>query len=545
MERTGSLLGLLGATALVYVVYRRFTRISLADIPGPDPESFLLGNLPHVFHVQREQVGDVDFDWQRRFGGVARIKAPFGEDMLWIADPKALQYVYHVAGYDFAKQPERRVISRLVGDRGIAWADGDAHRRQRRVMLPAFGATEAKALLPVFQGCAERLASKLREALRESPGGACILNIPKWLSAATLDAIGEAAFGYKFGALQDAENELAGAYFNFLADIFTAPSRGRVFFQSVAHYVPMWIQEILYDILPGKGLEKARVNKAVAHKVAERLLEDKARALSVEKTGRDVMSLLVKANASEDAKKRLTKEEMKSLIRTIMLAGQETTSTTLSWALLELAKRPEIQSQLRAEIWAKESAIRDRGDTDFAPPDLDSMPYLQAVLREVLRVYPAVYHNFRQAARDVVLPLSKPLTTVSGKTITEIFVPEDTRVVLSIVGYNRDVDVWGEDAHVFNPQRWMNDQVKDGHSIGVYSNLLTFSGGVRGCIGWRFAIHEMQAFLVELISGFEFSLTDDIQRLRREASSVMLPTLAGETEKGVQLPLKVSAVARE
>ncbi|EMD32991.1 hypothetical protein CERSUDRAFT_57694, partial [Gelatoporia subvermispora B] len=106
---------------------------------------------------------------------------------------------------------------------------GDGHRRQRRVMLPAFGAAEAKVLLPVFQGCAERLSIKWREVLTESPDEACVLNIPKWISAATLDAIGEAAFGYKFGALEDSDNELAGAYFNFL--YVDSPSLSKAYYR--------------------------------------------------------------------------------------------------------------------------------------------------------------------------------------------------------------------------------------------------------------------------------------------------------------------------
>ena len=120
-----------------------------------------------------------------------------------------------------------------------------------------------------------------------------------------------------------------------------------------------------------------------------------------------------------------------------MLAGQETTSNTLSWALLELAKQPAIQRRLREEVRAMERTIRERGDADFTVADFEAMPYLQAVLKEILRFYPAVPHTYRQSLRDDVLPLSKPVTTRSGKVITEVPIRAGLRLILSVCAYNR------------------------------------------------------------------------------------------------------------
>ncbi|EMD32992.1 hypothetical protein CERSUDRAFT_161087 [Gelatoporia subvermispora B] len=533
---------LLSIVILAYVLYKHYTRISLRKIPGPEPKSFILGNLVEVFH---EQAGEADLKWMHRFGGIARIKGPFGEDMLWISDPKALQYIYQTSGYNFPKLPERRMVSRLVGGRGLSWADGETHRRHRKVMLPAFGAPEARPLVPLFRGCAERLASRWREILECSDGHSGVMNVPRWISLATLDAIGEAAFDYKFGALEDADNELAKAYVNLLAETCGTPSPGKIFLQSMAYFVPMRVQEFLYDNLPGNGLDKARTTKEVGRRVAQELIKMKMDAVAMDKTSRDVMSILVKANVSENEVTRLTEDEMVAQMRTIMLAGQETTSNTLSWALFELAKQPRVQSRLRDEIWAKETEIRERGGIDLTASDLDSMTYLQAVLREVLRFYPAVYHTYRQSGKDDILPLSRPVTTRSGEVIHEVPIPKSTRLVLSIIAYNRNSDAWGDDADKFIPERWLHRKVNHGPTLGAFSNLLTFAGGVRACIGWRFAVYELQSFLVELLTHFEFDVTDDLKRLRRESSVVMVPTLAGEIHKGAQLPLKVSLIQRE
>jgi len=74
---------------------------------------------------------------------------------------------------------------------------------------------------------------------------------------------------------------------------------------------------------------------------------------------------------------------------------------------------------------------------------------------------------------------------------------------------------------------------------------MSFSSGVRACIGWKFAVMEIQAFTVELVGNFEFSLTPESQRIRREAALVMVPTVEGQVEKGAQLPLRVRIASRD
>lgn len=526
---------LLLTLACIYAMIRRLRKPSVSNIPGPQPESFLMGNLSEL---HQGQAAVADFEWQTVYGGIARIKAPFGEDMLWISDPKALQYIYQTSGYNFPKQPERRAVSRLVGDHGLTWADGDTHKRQRKVMFPAFGGPESRALLPIFEHHAEQVAIRWKEILETAPEHSAILNVIQHISPATLDAIGEAAFDYKLGCLDNSDNELAKAYLNLVADIFARPSKSKILFTSIAHYLPMRLAEFLYDHLPGKGLQKARFNRDVAHSVAEGLLQSKSQALMLGKGSRDVMSMLVKANASENDLSRLTHDEMIAQMRTIMMAGQETTTNTLSFALVELARYPHYQSRLRAEIRAAKRTVRERGDVSLSVQDMESMPFLQAVVREVLRFHPVVPHTYRQAGKDDVLPLSKPLTLRSGEVVTEVAIPAGIRLVLSVAGYNRDKGIWGEDAHTFNPERFLHRSGKRGPTVGVFGNILTFSGGVRACIGWRFALYELQAFIVQLISNFEFALTDDIKRLRRDNAVIMVPTLEGEN--GVQAPLRVS-----
>jgi len=276
-------------------------------------------------------------------------------------------------------------------------------------------------------------------------------------------------------------------------------------------------------------------------------VQEKAESLLAGKGNRDVFSLLVKANMDAEAKDKLTEEELLAQMCTIMVAGHETTANSLSWILLELARHPEIQCRLRSEIREVEAAIRARGDTQFTATDFDAMPYTTAVIKEGLRYHPATPHMHRVATEDDILPLSRPVTTKTGEMIDEVVVTKGTLIVASIAAYNRNTELWGEDAHTFNPERWLDGVASKNKDIavGVYSNLMTFASGPRSCLGWHFAVLEIQTFLVEVIGKFEFRMTDQAARVSRQLSGVMVPMVDGEPERRIQLPLAVSVAARE
>ncbi|CAL1711674.1 unnamed protein product [Somion occarium] len=535
----------LACSVILYAFYKRITRrILLSEVPGPEPGSFWLGNLPQVL---QSEVGEVDWRWQEQFGGIVHMKGSFGDDRLWVSDPKALQYIYQTSGYNFPKQPERRVLSRLLSGEGILWADGEVHKRHRKAMLPAFGQAEARALVPIFNRCAAAITQKWRDRLLDTPEGSVDLNVALWLSSAALDAIGEAGFDYKFGCLDDLDNDLLRGYRKLMTQGAPPPSDGRILFLEISHYIPMWILDFIYDHFPSPSLQVLRDHRVVARKVAQELIDAQSDTDPAETNGnKDVMSILIRANKSLNEKMRLTDDEIIDQMRVILLAGHETTGNTLAWALMELAKNPSIQNRLRSEVHSMQAAIHARGDRELTASDFESMPYTTAVVKEVLRMYPASFHQHRQAANNDVLPVSKPITLKSGRIVSEIPIPRGTKVLLSVTAYNRNKDVWGEDAHVFNPDRWLDDDTtKRATNAGVYSNLLTFAGGVRGCIGWRFALNELHAFLAELVANFEFARTPELDRLHKVACLAMTPNLDGDLSKGAQMPLRVSLASRE
>ncbi|KAI9568845.1 cytochrome P450 [Boletus coccyginus] len=525
---SGSVAAWLTALVLLCALFRRLARPSLSKIRGPKSSSFLLGNLLELF---QRPVGQADFEWQNLYGNVVRFKTVFGTNF-WSQDPKALQWIFNTSAYRYPKQPNLRVISRMMNGKGVIWADGDDHKRQRKVLLPGFGDPESKAFLRVFKECAESMCMKWMEK--------AVFNVPAWLSRGALDAIGQAAFDVQ-------------KYNNTLSDVFGRPSAQQIFIQAASMYFPPWILEWVTDHGPGPRLERAREVKKMATEVAKEMVREKAETLLEGKGSRDVFSLLVKANMDMEARNRLTEEELLAQMRTILFAGHETTSNSLSWILLELARHPKMQSRLRGEVREMEAAIRARGDTQFTMADFDAMPYTSAVIKEGLRYHPVIPHVQRVAGRDDILPLSRPITTESGGVISEIVVPKGTRIVASIAAYNRNPELWGDNAHEFNPDRWLDGVASEKKPVSIVTpttfsqqnGRMTFIGGVRACLGWRFAVIEIQAFIVEIVGKFEFTMTDQSERVCRAPSFVMIPMVDGELERGSQLPLAVSVAARQ
>ena len=111
---------------------------------------------------------------------------------------------------------------------------------------------------------------------------------------------------------------------------------------------------------------------------------------------------------------------MMSQMSTFLLAGHETTASSMTWLLYELARHPDYQQKMRDEVKAIRARVAERGDSDFSVSDLDSMTYTLAAMKEVLRLHPIVYTLARVASRDDVLPLAQPVVDKDGVRMTEM-----------------------------------------------------------------------------------------------------------------------------
>ncbi|KAM5543945.1 hypothetical protein V8D89_002562 [Ganoderma adspersum] len=528
------------AISAVWVALRLRNGRGIKYIRGPPSPSLLFGHEAALF--RQEEAASLEIGWMKEYGSTWRTRGVFGADVLMTVDPKAIQHVFQKSGYNYTKKTSQNFMAYLIAGPGIATMLGEDHQRHRKIMHPAFSAPQLRSFLPLFQRIAGKLSEKWKEELVAT--GELDLMINKWLSRATLDVIGEAAFDYDYNALDGGgRSTLSKAYENLFKDIEYRPSYARILFRAAWDYIPMPLLKLI-RFLPVNPFTRLRNAKSLFGEYGKQILREQGPDVDAERkvSSKDVMSILIKANSSADAKTRLDDEELISEMATLTVAGHDTTAATLSFALWELARHPEYQERMRQEIRAARAKVAARGGSEFTTEDLDSLTLSVNAIKETLRFHPIATGLPRVALKDDVIPLSRPIVSTTGETISEIPVKAGQVFYASFAGYQRLPELWGENVDKWNPDRFLRiETAKQPASVGVFANLLTFSAGLRGCIGWRFSVIEMQAFLGELLEGFQFHLPKEKVEIQKATAGFgIAPIVRGKPELGAALPLRIS-----
>ncbi|KAF7351645.1 Cytochrome P450 [Mycena sanguinolenta] len=493
----------------------------LDNVPGPPPKSFLTGNLSQ-FH-------DADgWEFQREleqsYGQVVKLHGLLGDRQLFVFDQAALHsiLVENEAAYEDIPQIMRGFFS----------ATGNAHRKYRKILTPAFSTPHLKEMIPLFYEVAERMRDGLIGP--HVVHGPQMVEFTSTLSRTSLELIGRTGIGYSFDPMLPGQAQtdryaqalkrtvfrmaLLIPFMHFVVKMIPFPS----FLRSMIHFVPI------------PALHEARDIIDLMDAAAAQLVKDRKNVLEGEDPdtdAKDVMSLLMKSNINAGTEMHLTDEELVASTSMIVFAATDTTSAALNRTLYILATHPDVQDKLRAEILAAPEHL------DHAM--LNALPYLDAVLHEVLRLYPPVAPVlYREAIRDTTLPLSTPIIGVDGTPMHTITVPKGTSILIATAAANRCQQVWGEDALKFRPERWESgkaDTIVGGTKMcGIYGGTMTFLGGARGCIGFRFAQLELKVVLCVLLRAFKLSNPDPRVEWRKP-DVIPCPTIDNQP----QLPIFV------
>jgi len=241
-----------------------------------------------------------------------------------------------------------------------------------------------------------------------------------------------------------------------------------------------------YALLPAKLVRKFPFKKG---KELEKSFNEFNSYLDkiIDENKKDVVSLaqlLIEA-ANEDKEKKLPKEAVRDNILVFFIAGHETTSTTLHYIIYNMALYPEIQDKLRAEI----NNTFPHG-VDYEDPEssekIKDMKYLGNIINETLRLFPPAGQMGRKAESDIVLG--------------DWFIPKDTTLQVFSYSLQRDKETWGEDAEVYNPDRF------DNFTKEQKLSFLPFGSGPRACIGMMFSLLEQKIFTIKLFKKYKISL---------------------------------------
>ncbi|KAJ7272270.1 cytochrome P450 [Mycena rebaudengoi] len=537
-----SLLVPLFATLLCYVLFRLGRMVydeltsPIRHLPGPKNHSWIVGNF---FDMGDEAT--VATRWREEFGPHFQFRGLLNKRELYTSDTKAINHIVTNTNLYGKGAVSIRSLKDLLGN-GILCVEGDVHKQQRRLLNPAFGTAQIRRLTEIFVERSLQLRDVWsREITNSSASGnqkhSARIEVSAWVRRATLDMIGHAGFNYQFNALEPKgkPSELNQAF----TDLFHAPNiRIHFAFRAAQAMMPF----LRYLPLPGQ--KAAKNAKAKMSDVGNQLLLEGQAAFKAAggdkdiSSHRDLFSLLLKANMAEDGpgKSRLSDEEVIAQIPAFFVAGHETTSTAITWALYALSKNQSAQSKLREELM---TVSTDNPTME----ELNALPYLENVVRETLRAHTPLVSVRRMAYVDDVLPLSTPYTDPTGIVHDNIPIRKGQQLYIPLLAVNTDKALWGEDAAEFKPERWdhLPEAVKAIPS--VWSNLMTFFAGPHNCIGFRFSVAEQKALLFTLIRAFEFELAIPASEIG-STGALQQPFILAEREKGDQMPLIVKFCAR-
>ncbi|KAJ7110658.1 cytochrome P450 [Mycena epipterygia] len=535
LKLIASLFGTLGAYALYELfkaIYGELTS-PVRNLRGPKSTHWLYGNLKEI--MEDEDSG-LQERWIQQYGQTMKFYGLFNKSRLITMDTKAVHHFLSNTHIYQKSESSRFSLGRIVGP-GILVVEGDVHKQQRKIMNPAFGAPQVRALTSIFVDKSIELRD-IWAAQAAKDGGVARVEILSWLSKATLDIIGLAGFNYRINALGAEADQKPDE----LAEAFEAVFAAETGF-SLIRVVQSRFRALRY--IPTKQDKITRDSQATMMRIGGKLLADSKREIAENGTfetgrGRDLLTLLVRANTSKEipVSQRLSDKDVLAQVPTFLVAGHETTSTAVTWALFALTQNMAAQTRLREELL---TVSTDNPTMD----ELNALPYLDCVVHETLRVHAPVTGTTRVALRDDVVPLGTPFTDANGTVHETLSIRKGDPIFIPILFLNRDVQIWGPDAMEFKPERWEAATPVSNTIPGVWGHMMTFLGGPRSCIGFRFSLVEMKALIFTLVRGFEFELAVPIADVGKKGTAIVQrPIVLSERAAGNQMPLLVKPVVR-
>ncbi|PIL33301.1 cytochrome P450 [Ganoderma sinense ZZ0214-1] len=518
---------------ILWHVFRNFfTRSPFDNIPGPPSSSWITGDTLKLFDHDAWAYTD---DLIQTYGPVSKIHGVLGARWLHVYDPRTLHAI-------FVKDQEKDVFTRdiafttglkLLLGTGLLTTAGAEHRKQRRILQPVFSVAHLRNMTPTFYDITRKLRVAIESRVRDGPQK---IDMVSWMGRTALEIIGQCGLGHSFDPLvADAKDEYAEAVKAFLPTTLEMEF-GRILLPFIDYLGPAWFRRWLVSLIPHESVRRMRHIVDTMYDRSKEIYEAKKAliesgddaVLHQVGEGRDVMSILLRANMRAAEEDKLGDEELLGQMFTFIMAGVDTTSNAMSRVLHLLAENPAIQEKLRREV----VDARETYGEDIPFDDLMALPYLDAVCRETLRLYAPVSLSIRVCHADTVLPLSEPIRGVDGTLIPEVAVPKGSQIVINLRAVNTYKAIWGEDALEWKPERWLNPlprSVEEARVPGIYSHVMTFLNGSHSCIGFKFSQLEMKTVLYVLVSSFKFELSDT--KIHWNFAGVVYPATSKDSVK--------------
>ncbi|OBZ67715.1 hypothetical protein A0H81_12340 [Grifola frondosa] len=374
-----------GVTWFLWKYFRRsIVKSPLDNLPGPPPQSLWKGNLGQLYD---RHGWDFYREIGEKYGPVVKLNGMFGHKILYIHDPKAMHSIIVKDQYTFEIASWAMKGNLAILGPGLLSTLGDHHRKQRKLLNPVFSINHMRHMLPIFYQVTCQLRDAIESRVRNGPAEIDMLG---WMGRTALELIGQAGLGYSFDPLvRDVPDAFGDAVKSLVPTLFEI-----AFFRRALPLVPeigspAFRRKVL-GMLPIKGIQKLLAIVDTIHMrsteifVAKKdaLLKGDESILQQIGEGKDLMSILLKANMAASVEDKLEEKELIAQMSTFIFAAMDTTSNALALTLDLLSQHPDVQEKLRKEI------VEARDGRDLPYDELVELPYLDAVCRETLRLHP-------------------------------------------------------------------------------------------------------------------------------------------------------------
>ena len=426
------------------------TTTPAAQRPIPGPRGLpLLGMMP-------EMIGDMlglFTNTARDYGGIAQFKL-LNKSYLLVTNPDYVKYILQDNHSNFIRGRSVETGRVLLGN-GLPLIDGDFWLHERRMLQPAFHRERLGRLTNRVTDVIETFMQDWNAKAKSSQP----LDLDEEMMRLTLTVIIKAMF---HAEIDDKIQPLSQAF-------------------NVASRFMLWRSQQMFQLPLSVPLPRH-----VEYNRALRVLNDTIYPLIADGRSHpkdDLLGMMLEMRDA-DSGEGLSDQQARDEVVTIFFAGHETTAATLAWAFYLLSQHPDVEERVRTEI----SGVLDGRLPTFA--DLPKLVYLQQVIHEVLRLYPAAYLFAREAIVDDVLD--------------GYLIPANTLIFISPFVGHRDPGCW-PDPERFDPDRFTPEQIASRPRHVYYP----FGEGPHVCIGNNFALMEMQLILCMALQRFRLRLVPD------------------------------------
>ncbi|MFC9438344.1 cytochrome P450 [Nocardia sp. NPDC057030] len=417
------------------------------DVGAAEPRVGTAPRAPRPIVLHALAAG-IDFDryfrWRRaREGDPFFVRFPGFGSALFTGTAVGAREVFR-APIDALEPPRPNPIEPLVGPASLILAAGERHRRDRALLAPAFHGARIRMYGDIIRdSVAQELAGANGQAWR--PGAR--IDSRAAARAITLRVILEAVFGVD-------SHERRAEYTAAVAEFLTAFSG------------PLMLVPLLRHGLCGQApwdrfvAARARLDRLILDDIGYR-------RTGTGELATDILGMLLSTNYDDGT--AITDAELCEQLRTLLVAGHETTATTLVWALFHLHREPSTLDRLRAELRA--------AGPEVSPVELARLPYLDAVCQETLRLHPAVPIVVRRLTAPYPL---RGVPLAAGDTMG-----------VAVPLLHSDPQVW-PDPRRFRPERFLE------RKYGPFE-FAPFGGGHRRCVGAALADYELRIALATIV----------------------------------------------